>query len=60
MMNLSAVGKSTLDVEVIHISAHGIWLLTDNQELFIRLGFQRQPNLRCFFINANYQITSKA
>lgn len=45
MMNLSAVGKSTLDVEVIHISAHEIWLLTDNQELFI---------------NANYQITSKA
>lgn len=48
MMNLSAVGKSTLDVEMSHISAHGIWLLTGNQELFIRLGFQRQPNLRCF------------
>ncbi|MDD2815397.1 MAG: hypothetical protein PHP00_06615 [Thiotrichaceae bacterium] len=74
MMNLSAVGKSTLDVEVSHISAHGIWLLTDNQELFIWQveGCQRQPNLRCFlkltinqlivgfFINANYQITSKA
>ncbi|MEN9461393.1 MAG: hypothetical protein RIS84_1413 [Pseudomonadota bacterium] len=71
-MNLSAVGKSTLDVEMSHISAHGIWLLTDNQELFIRLGCQWQPNLRCFlkltinqliagfFINANYQITSKA
>ena len=35
MMNLSAVGKSTLDVEVSHISAHGIWLLTENQELFM-------------------------
>jgi len=35
MMNLSAVGKSTLEVEVSHISAHGIWLLIENQELFM-------------------------
>lgn len=34
-MNLSVVGKNTLDVEVSHISAHGIWLLTENKEFFI-------------------------
>lgn len=35
MMNSLAVGKNILDVEVSHISAHGIWLLTENQEFFM-------------------------
>jgi len=35
MMNSLVVGKSILDVEVSHISAHGIWLLTENQEFFM-------------------------
>jgi len=34
-MNLQTVGKNTLDVEVNHISTHGIWLLTENQEFFM-------------------------
>jgi len=35
MMNSLEVGKNILDVEVSHISAHGIWLLTENQEFFM-------------------------
>jgi len=35
MMNSLEVGKSILDVEVSHILAHGIWLLTENQEFFM-------------------------
>jgi len=35
MMNSLVVGKSILDVEVSHISAYGIWLLTENQEFFM-------------------------
>ncbi len=35
MMNSLVVGKSILDVEVSHISVHGIWLLTENQEFFM-------------------------
>ncbi len=35
MMNLLTVGKDTLDVEVSHISTHGVWLLTENQEFFL-------------------------
>ncbi len=34
-MSLSAHGKSTLEVEVTNISAHGVWLLTRNKELFM-------------------------
>ena len=34
-MNSQVVGKGILDVEVTHISLHGIWLLTANQELFL-------------------------
>jgi len=35
MMNSLEVGKNILDVEVSHISAYGIWLLTENQEFFM-------------------------
>jgi hypothetical protein len=34
-MNLSAHGNATSAVEVTNISAHGIWLLAHNQELFM-------------------------
>ncbi len=34
-MNLSVIRKNILDVEVSHISAHGVWLLTENQEFFM-------------------------
>lgn len=34
-MNSKALGTSTFPVEVTHISAHGIWLLTGNRELFM-------------------------
>jgi hypothetical protein len=34
-MSLSQPGKSTLEVEVTDISAHGIWLLADNEEFFL-------------------------
>jgi len=34
-MNSLAHGKNTLAVEVTNVSAHGVWLLTYNAELFI-------------------------
>ncbi|MGD9213070.1 MAG: DUF2442 domain-containing protein [Desulfobacteraceae bacterium] len=34
-MSSQPLGKHTLTVEVTHISKHGIWLLTENRELFI-------------------------
>jgi len=34
-MSSQIVGNNILDVEITNISAHGIWLLTDNQELFM-------------------------
>ncbi len=34
-MNLSVHGNSTLGVEVTNISAHGVWLLAHNKELFM-------------------------
>ena len=34
-MNSLAHGSSTLAVEVTNISAHGVWLLTRNKELFM-------------------------
>ena len=35
MMNSLAHGINTLAVEVTHISSHGIWLLTQDGELFL-------------------------
>ena len=34
-MNLPAPGNDILEVEVTNISAHGIWLLAHNNELFL-------------------------
>ncbi|MEJ1339135.1 MAG: DUF2442 domain-containing protein [Candidatus Sedimenticola sp. (ex Thyasira tokunagai)] len=34
-MSLSAHGNSTLAVEVTNISAHGVWLLAHDKELFM-------------------------
>jgi len=34
-MKSKARGKSTLDVEVTHISKHGFWLLLGDKELFL-------------------------
>jgi hypothetical protein len=34
-MSLSAHGKNTSQVEVTHISSHGVWLLTGDEELFM-------------------------
>ena len=35
MTKLSMPGDVTLDVEVTHISAHGIWLLSGEKEYFL-------------------------
>ncbi|PYQ54919.1 MAG: DUF2442 domain-containing protein [Acidobacteria bacterium] len=40
-MKSSALGTSTSDVEVTHISRHGFWLLLGDRELF--LSFQDFP-----------------
>lgn len=34
-MKSEPVGKLTLKVEVTHISSHGIWILSDDEELFL-------------------------
>lgn len=34
-MSSSTLGKSTSAVEVTHISAHGLWLLTHGKEFFM-------------------------
>jgi len=34
-MNSSALGASTSEPEVTHISAHGVWLLSHGRELFL-------------------------
>ena len=35
MMNLPPLGKPTLEVEVTHISQHGLWILMNHQEWFL-------------------------
>lgn len=34
-MNLETLGKNTSQVEVTNISAHGIWILANNEEMFL-------------------------
>jgi len=34
-MSLQTHGKSTSEIEVTHISSHGIWLLADEHEMFL-------------------------
>lgn len=34
-MNLSVPGTSISQVEITHISSHGVWLLAHSQELFM-------------------------
>ncbi|TKS57865.1 MAG: integron cassette protein [Nitrospira sp.] len=34
-MNLSVPGKSISAVEVTHISAHGVWILSHGKEMFM-------------------------
>ena len=34
-MSLSALGKNTFPIEVTHVSNHGVWLLSGNDELFM-------------------------
>jgi len=34
-MKSEALGRPTLDVEVTNISRHGLWLLVDEEELFL-------------------------
>jgi Protein of unknown function (DUF2442) len=34
-MSLLTHGKNTSDIEITHISSHGVWLLAHNKELFM-------------------------
>jgi Protein of unknown function (DUF2442) len=34
-MNLQVLSKPTLEVEITHISKHGLWILIDHQEWFL-------------------------
>ena len=35
MKNLFKLGRNILEVEVTNISSHGLWILTQNKELFL-------------------------
>lgn len=37
-MKSQALGNSTSDIEVTHISQHGFWLLLEDRELFLSFG----------------------
>jgi len=47
MMNSLARGDNTFPVEITHISSHGVWLLTGQEELFMSYQdfpwFKNQP-----------------
>ena len=47
MTNSLARGDNTFPVEITHISSHGVWLLTDQEEMFMSyqnfLWFKNQP-----------------
>ncbi|HXG29364.1 MAG TPA: DUF2442 domain-containing protein [Nevskiales bacterium] len=49
-MKSGALGRSTSDVEVTNVSAHGFWLLLAGEELF--LPFERFPWFRKASIEA--------
>jgi hypothetical protein len=49
-MNSLADGSSTLAVEVTNISTHGVWLLTQNEELF--MSFDKFPWFKNKTINS--------
>jgi hypothetical protein len=34
-MNLEMLGQNTSQAEVTHISSHGIWILANNEEMFL-------------------------
>ena len=34
-MNVKMLGQNTSQAEVTHISFHGIWILANNEEMFI-------------------------
>jgi hypothetical protein len=34
-MTLETLGKNTFKVEVTHISSHGIWILSEEEEMFL-------------------------
>ena len=46
-MNSLVHGDNTFPVEITHISSHGVWLLTDQEELFMSYQdfpwFKNQP-----------------
>ncbi len=48
-MKSEIIGKSTLEIEVTNISAHGFWLLIDDKEYF--LPFSEFPWFRNARIN---------
>lgn len=49
-MSSLAVGKDISPVEVTHISSHGIWLLTQTEELF--LSYEDFPWFKSQSVNA--------
>lgn len=34
-MQLETLGDNTSQVEITHISSHGIWILSENEEMFL-------------------------
>ena len=36
-MNLEMLGQNTSQAEVTHISSHGIWILANDEEMFLSI-----------------------
>jgi hypothetical protein len=53
-MKSKLVGKSTLEVEVTHISIGGIWVLIDDKEFF--LPFEKFPQFRNATVGAIHNV----
>ncbi len=48
-MNLEILGQNTSQAEVTHISSHGIWILANNEEMF--LSYQDFPWFQAEMLN---------
>jgi hypothetical protein len=54
MMNSLAHGDNIFPVEITHISSHGVWMLTDQEELF--MSYQDFPWFKNQLVNAIIEV----
>ena len=57
-MNSSLHGKTTSPVEVTHISSHGVWILANDEELF--MSFEEFPWFRDQTVSAIHNVVESS